>query len=61
MPPRGKALPDAGRQTAFVEGLARSIVSAERAELAGEGRAIRRPAFCVPGAVSLTVESPART
>ena len=42
MPPRGKARPDADRQTAFVEGLARSIVSAERAELAGEGRAIRR-------------------
>ena len=42
MPPRGKARPDADRQKAFVEGLARSIVSAERAELAGEGRAIRR-------------------
>ena len=42
MPPRGKARPDADRQAAFVEGLARSIVSAERAELAGEGRAIRR-------------------
>ena len=42
MPPRGKARPDADRQNAFVEGLARSIVSAERAELAGEGRAIRR-------------------
>ena len=42
MPPRGKARPDADRQKAFVEGLARSIVSAERAALAGEGRAIRR-------------------
>src|SRR3954464_10798207 len=42
MPPRGKARPDADRQTAFVEGLARSIASAERAELADEGRAVRR-------------------
>ncbi len=42
MPPRGKARPDAERQKTFVEGLARSIVSAERAELADEGRAIRR-------------------
>ena len=42
MPPRGKARPDAARQKAFVEGLARSIVAAERAALAGEGRAIRR-------------------
>jgi Protein of unknown function (DUF1587) len=42
MPPRGKAPPDADRQKTFFEGLARSIVSAERAELAGEGRAIRR-------------------
>ncbi len=42
MPPRGEARPDAGRQAAFVEDLARSIISAERAELAGEGRAIRR-------------------
>ena len=42
MPPRGKARPDADRQKAFVEGLARSIVAAERAALAGEGRAIRR-------------------
>ena len=31
MPPRGKARPDADRQKAFVEGLARSIVAAERA------------------------------
>ena len=42
MPPGGKARPDADRQKTFVEGLARSIVSAERTELAGEGRAIRR-------------------
>jgi len=42
MPPRGKARPDADRQKAFVEGLARSIVSAERAGRGGEGRAIRR-------------------
>ena len=42
MPPRNRARPDATRQKAFVEGLARSIVAAERAALAGEGRAIRR-------------------
>ena len=42
MPPRSRARPDAARQKAFVEGLARSIVAAERAALAGEGRAIRR-------------------
>ena len=42
MPPRSRARPDADRQKAFVEGLARSIVAAERAALAGEGRAIRR-------------------
>ena len=42
MPPRGKDRPDADRRKAFVEGLARSIVSAERAERAGEGRSIRR-------------------
>ena len=42
MPPRSKARPDADRQKAFVEGLARAIVTAERAELAGEGQAIRR-------------------
>ena len=42
MPPRGRARPDATRQKGFVEGLSRSIVDAERAALAGEGRAIRR-------------------
>lgn len=42
MPPRNRPRPDATRQGAFVEGLARSIVDAERAALAGEGRAIRR-------------------
>ena len=42
MPPRGKDRPDDDRRRAFVEGLARSIVSAERAERAGEGRSIRR-------------------
>src|SRR5438552_2016614 len=42
MPPRGRARPDAALQKAFVEGLARSIVAAERAALAGEGRAVRR-------------------
>ncbi|HZV06731.1 MAG TPA: DUF1592 domain-containing protein [Gemmataceae bacterium] len=42
MPPRSRARPDAARQRTFVEGLAQSIVAAERAALAGEGRAIRR-------------------
>src|SRR3954451_7290146 len=42
MPPRSRARPDAARRDAFVEGLGRSIVAAERAALAGEGRAIRR-------------------
>ncbi len=42
MPPRSKPRPDPERQKAFVESVARSIVSAERAERAGEGRAIRR-------------------
>ncbi|QDV36214.1 DUF1592 domain-containing protein [Tautonia plasticadhaerens] len=42
MPPRGEERPDPARREAFVEGLARSIVAAERAALAGEGRAVRR-------------------
>jgi hypothetical protein len=42
MPPRRRARPDTARQTAFVEGLARSIVAAEQAALAGEGRAMLR-------------------
>lgn len=42
MPPKTRSRPDAKRQGAFVEGLARSIVDAERAALAGEGRAIQR-------------------
>ncbi|MHB1559760.1 MAG: DUF1592 domain-containing protein [Isosphaeraceae bacterium] len=42
MPPRSRPRPDAPRQGVFVEGLARSIVDAERAALAGEGRAIQR-------------------
>lgn len=42
MPPRNRPRPDVARQNAFVEGLARSIVDAERAALAGEGRAIQR-------------------
>src|SRR4051794_34144889 len=41
MPPRTRARPDAARQAAFVEGLAQSIIAAERAALAGEGRAIQ--------------------
>ncbi|QEH32299.1 Planctomycete cytochrome C [Aquisphaera giovannonii] len=42
MPPKGEERPDAGRQAAFLEGLARAIASSERAELAGEGRATQR-------------------
>ena len=42
MPPKDKERPDADRRKAFIEGVSRLIVSAERAELAGEGRAIRR-------------------
>ena len=42
MPPKSEERPDAARQKEFVEGLARSIASAERAALAGEGRSIRR-------------------
>ncbi len=42
MPPRSRTRPDAARQKIFVESLAQSIVAAERAVLAGEGRAIRR-------------------
>ena len=42
MPPSSRPRPDAARQKAFVEGLAKSIVAAERAALAGEGRATLR-------------------
>ena len=42
MPPKSRPRPDAARQKAFVEGLAQSIVAAERAALAGEGRATLR-------------------
>jgi hypothetical protein len=42
MPPRSRPRPDAARQKAFVEGLAQAIVAAERATLAGEGRAVQR-------------------
>ncbi len=42
MPPRAEERPDAARQKAFVEGLARSIASAEREALAGEGRSVQR-------------------
>jgi hypothetical protein len=42
MPPKGKARPDTAGQTRFLDGLAGSIVAAERAALAGEGRATRR-------------------
>ena len=39
---RSRPRPDAAGQKAFLEGLARSIVAAERAALAGEGRATLR-------------------
>ncbi len=42
MPPAGRQRPDAARQQAFVEAVAQSIVAAEKAYLAGEGRAIQR-------------------
>jgi hypothetical protein len=42
MPPRTRARPDAARQKAFVDGVAQSIVAAEREALAGEGRAVLR-------------------
>src|SRR5207237_815868 len=42
MPPASRARPDAVRQKTFVEGLAQSIIAAERAALAGEGRAMLR-------------------
>ena len=42
MPPPNRARPQAARQQAFVDGLAQSIVAAERASLAGEGRALLR-------------------
>src|SRR6185436_2397297 len=42
MPPKSQDRPDPARQGAFVEGLARSIASAGRAALAGEGRSVQR-------------------
>jgi Protein of unknown function (DUF1592)/Protein of unknown function (DUF1588)/Protein of unknown function (DUF1585)/Protein of unknown function (DUF1587)/Protein of unknown function (DUF1595)/Planctomycete cytochrome C len=42
MPPRSRPRPDAAGQKVFVEGVAQSIVAAERAALAGEGRATLR-------------------
>ena len=42
MPPKGRARPDAARQKAFVEALSQSIVAAEQAALANEGRAVLR-------------------
>lgn len=42
MPPQTRARPDAARQQAFVDGVAQSIVTAEREALAGEGRAVLR-------------------
>jgi hypothetical protein len=41
MPPGDRPRPDAARKKAFVDGLARSIAAAERAALAGEGRAVQ--------------------
>ncbi len=42
MPPRSRKRPDAVRQKMFVNSLAQSIIAAERAALAGEGRAMLR-------------------
>jgi mono/diheme cytochrome c family protein len=42
MPPRSRPRPNAAAQKAFVEGLAKSVVAAERDALAGEGRATLR-------------------
>ncbi len=42
MPPASRARPDATRRKTFLEGLAKSITAAERAALAGEGRAMLR-------------------
>jgi hypothetical protein len=42
MPPKSRPRPDTAAQKAFVVGLAKSIVAAERAALAGEGRATLR-------------------
>ncbi|MFO0958373.1 MAG: DUF1592 domain-containing protein [Isosphaeraceae bacterium] len=42
MPPRGRTGPDAARRDAFVDGLGRAIIAAERDALAGEGRATSR-------------------
>ena len=42
MPPKSRPRPDAAGQKVFVEGLAKSIVAAERVALAGEGRATLR-------------------
>ncbi len=42
MPPKNRPRPEAVRQNAFLDGLAKAIVAAERATLAGEGRALLR-------------------
>jgi Protein of unknown function (DUF1587)/Planctomycete cytochrome C len=42
MPPKIRNRPDAARLKDFVEGLGQSIVAAERAALAGDGRALLR-------------------
>ena len=42
MPPKSRPRPDAARQKVFVEGLAGSVVAAERESLGGEGRAVLR-------------------
>jgi mono/diheme cytochrome c family protein len=42
MPPKGRPRPAVAGQKAFVEALAKSVVAAERAALAGEGRATLR-------------------
>ena len=42
MPPATRPRPDATQQSAFVKGLAQTIVATEQAALAGEGRAVQR-------------------
>src|SRR5579871_3021090 len=42
MPPQSRKRPDTGRQKMFVDDLAHSIIAAEQAALAGEGRAMLR-------------------
>ena len=42
MPPSSRARPDAARQKAFLQSVSQSIIAAEQAALAGEGRSVLR-------------------